>query len=102
MKQADRERLGTAARGEFPHAREFRGIQQFTPISRLHPGFVHILHVGRSEPAGCFYYIMELGDDEIQEPGERLWCVLLPDDPDSHRAELRVELATVDALLDQL
>jgi len=38
--------------------------ERFTPISRLHPGFVHILHVGRSEPGGCFYYIMELGDDE--------------------------------------
>src|SRR6266568_1727733 len=49
-----------------PFDREFRGIQRFTPISRLHTGFVHILHVGRSEPAGCFYYIMELGDDENQ------------------------------------
>ncbi|MCI0748693.1 MAG: CHASE2 domain-containing protein [Verrucomicrobia subdivision 3 bacterium] len=45
-----------------PFDREFRGIQRFTPISRLHPGFVHILHVGRNE--GCFYYIMELADDE--------------------------------------
>jgi serine/threonine protein kinase len=49
-----------------PFDREFRGIQRFTPISRLHPGFVHILHVGRSEPGGYFYYIMELGDDENQ------------------------------------
>ena len=49
-----------------PFDREFRGIQQFTPISRSHAGFVHILHVGRKEPGGYFYYIMELGDDENQ------------------------------------
>jgi CHASE2 domain-containing sensor protein len=47
-----------------PFEREFRGIQKFTPISRSHPGFVHILHVGRNDEAGYFYYIMELGDDE--------------------------------------
>src|SRR6267142_1755069 len=32
-----------------PYEREFRGIQKFMPISRSHPGFVHILHVGRNE-----------------------------------------------------
>lgn len=53
-----------------PFDREFRGIQKFTPISRSHPGFVHILHVGRNEEAGCFYYIMELGDDI--ETGQRI------------------------------
>jgi CHASE2 domain-containing sensor protein len=47
-----------------PFEREFRGIEKFTPISRLHPGWVHILHVGRNEAQGYFYYIMELGDDE--------------------------------------
>jgi serine/threonine protein kinase len=47
-----------------PFDREFRGIQKFTPISRSHPGFVNILHVGRNNAAGYFYYIMELGDDE--------------------------------------
>ena len=47
-----------------PFEREFRGIQKFTPISRLHPGWVHILHVGRNDAQGYFYYVMELGDDE--------------------------------------
>jgi len=51
-----------------PYEREFRGIQKFTPISRSHPGFVHVLHVGRNE--GCFFYIMELGDD--QETGQHI------------------------------
>jgi len=48
-----------------PIEREFKGIQKFTPISRLHRGFVHVLHVGRNEPEGYFYYIMEVGDDEV-------------------------------------
>jgi serine/threonine protein kinase len=47
-----------------PFDREFRGIQKFTPISRTHQGFVHILHVDRDEAAGYFYYVMEIGDDE--------------------------------------
>src|SRR6185503_11092247 len=47
-----------------PFQREFHGIQKFTPISRQHPGWVDILHVGRNDAQGCFYYIMELGDDE--------------------------------------
>lgn len=47
-----------------PFDREFRGIHFFTPISRMHPGFVNILHVGRNEGSGYFFYIMELCDDE--------------------------------------
>ena len=53
-----------------PFDREFRGIQRFTPISRSHPGLVHILHVGLNDQVGCFYYIMELGDDE--ELGQKI------------------------------
>lgn len=49
--------------------REFEGILKFEPISRDHPGLVHILHVGRSEGEEPFYYyVMELGDD-AHEPG---------------------------------
>ena len=45
--------------------REFDGILNFEPISRDHPGLVHILHVGRSvsEDGPFYYYVMELGDD---------------------------------------
>lgn len=43
--------------------REFNGLKSFTPISRSHPGLVHILQVGRNEDAGYLYYVMELGDD---------------------------------------
>lgn len=50
-----------------PYEREFRGIRRFTPISRTHPGFVHVLHVGRSARDDYIYYVMELGDDETRE-----------------------------------
>ncbi len=45
--------------------REFEGILKYEPISRDHPGLVHILHVGRGETDGepFYYYVMELGDD---------------------------------------
>jgi len=47
-----------------PYEREFRGLQKFMPISRSHPGLVHILHVGRNDESGLIYYIMEAADDE--------------------------------------
>jgi serine/threonine protein kinase len=46
-----------------PYEREFRGIQKFMPISRSHPGLVHVLHVGRNDIERFFFYIMEAGDD---------------------------------------
>ncbi len=48
--------------------REFEGIQQFEPISRGHPGLVHILHVGWNEERGYYYYVMELADDAVTGP----------------------------------
>jgi len=55
-------------RNRFPRAepfdREFRGIQKYSPISRTHPGWIDILHIGRNDPEGYFFYIMEAGDDE--------------------------------------
>src|SRR4029078_5845939 len=54
-------------RGAFPsdgpYEREFRGIQQVMPISRSHPGCVNVLHVGRDDVEGFFFYIMEACDD---------------------------------------
>jgi serine/threonine protein kinase len=46
-----------------PFEREFAGIQKFEPISRSHEGLVDILHVGRNDEAGYFFYVMELADD---------------------------------------
>jgi TolB-like protein/tetratricopeptide (TPR) repeat protein len=45
--------------------KEFSGLQRFEPISREHDGFVDILHVGRNDAAGFFYYVMELADDDL-------------------------------------
>jgi formylglycine-generating enzyme required for sulfatase activity len=56
------------SRHAFDHARPFErelaGIEKFEPISRSHQSFVDILHVGRNDAADCFYYVMELGDDQ--------------------------------------
>lgn len=46
-----------------PFDREFKGLSRFTPISRNHPGLVHILHVGRNDRDGYLYYVMEAADD---------------------------------------
>lgn len=45
-----------------PYEREFAGIQHFEPVSRSSSGLVHVLHVGRNDAEGYFYYVMELAD----------------------------------------
>ncbi|MBI5388311.1 MAG: serine/threonine protein kinase [Verrucomicrobia bacterium] len=49
-----------------PYEREFHGILHIEPLSRSHDGLVDILHVGRHEPEGYFYYVMELADDAAE------------------------------------
>ncbi len=46
-----------------PYDREFHGIQKFEPISRSHESQVDILHIGRNDVKGYFFYVMELADD---------------------------------------
>jgi CHASE2 domain-containing sensor protein len=48
-----------------PYLREFRGMQKYMPISLNHAGLLRILHVGRNDAEGYFYYVMELGDDQV-------------------------------------
>ncbi len=48
--------------------REFKGLQQFEPVSRTHEGLMDILHLGRHDEAGYFYYVMELADDASASP----------------------------------
>lgn len=43
--------------------REFEGIQKYEKVSKKHPGLVDVLHVGRDDEAGFYYYVMELADD---------------------------------------
>ncbi|MBI3881567.1 MAG: protein kinase [Verrucomicrobia bacterium] len=68
-----------------PYEREFAGLKKFEPVSRGHDSQVDILHVGRDDAAGFFYYVMELADDETA--GQQI-------DPEKYspktlRAELR-------------
>lgn len=58
-----------------PYEQEYRGIQSYEPISLTHPSLLAILHVGRRDADGYFFYIMELGDDI--RPGARI-------DPDTY------------------
>ena len=48
-----------------PYQREFNGIRRYEAISREHDGLVDVLHVGRNEDEGYFYYVMELADDQV-------------------------------------
>jgi serine/threonine protein kinase len=48
-----------------PFEREFSGIQKFEPLSRSHEGFIDVLQVGINEDEEYFYYVMELGDDQV-------------------------------------
>jgi WD40 repeat protein len=50
-----------------PYEREVEGIRKFEPVSRAHPSQLNVLHVGRNDAAGYFYYVMELADDA--QPG---------------------------------
>ncbi len=51
-----------------PYRRELAGIQRYEPVSRSSGGLVHVLHVGRNDAQGCFYYVMELADDAGENP----------------------------------
>src|SRR5438445_9517556 len=54
-----------------PYDREFGGIQRYEPVSRSSGGLVHVLHVGRNDPEGYFFYVMELADDSSADCGVR-------------------------------
>jgi eukaryotic-like serine/threonine-protein kinase len=45
-----------------PYEREFAGIQSYEPISRSNEGLIDVLQIGRNDPEGYFYYVMELAD----------------------------------------
>lgn len=53
-----------------PFDREFAGVQRFEPLSREDEGFVDVLHTGRNDAEGYFYYVMELADDASGRPAD--------------------------------
>ncbi len=58
-------------REERTYEREFRGIQQFEPISRTNDGLLDILQAGRNDGEGYYYYVMELADPVEAEEKRR-------------------------------
>jgi WD40 repeat protein len=54
-------------REERAYEREFRGIQNYEPISRTNDGLVDVLQAGRNDAAGYYYHVMELADDAAGE-----------------------------------
>lgn len=50
--------------------RELQGILHYEPIARKHPGLVHILHVGNDPQGEYYFYVMELGDDALNDNAE--------------------------------
>lgn len=65
-----------------PYEREFNGILKYEPISRTHEGLVQVLHAGRNDGAGCFYYVMELADAAGEvEKGRKVARENLPHSP---------------------
>jgi len=60
-----------------PYEREYNGVKEYEPISREHTNLVDVLHVGKCEEHGVFYYIMELADNfrdssEKKTPGKSI------------------------------
>src|SRR6266567_694587 len=55
----------TTFKDDGPFEREFNGIRRFETVSGTHPGLLNVFHVGRNDAAGCFYYAMEVADDEL-------------------------------------
>jgi len=49
--------------GAEPFEREFRGLKEFAKISLGESIQMALLHVGRNDAAGFYYYVMELADD---------------------------------------
>ena len=45
-----------------PYDREYEGVRNFEPLSLSHANQISILHVGRNDEAGFFYYVMDLAD----------------------------------------
>ena len=48
-----------------PYEREFDGLRRFAAISLGEARQLALLHVGRDDKAGFFYYVMELADDAV-------------------------------------
>lgn len=48
-----------------PYESEFKGIKRYKPISDKHPALLRVDFVSKMKREGYFYYVMELGDSEV-------------------------------------
>lgn len=82
--------------------REFEGIQRYEKVSQDHPGLVDVLHAGRNDREGYYYYVMELADD-VETGSEidvdRYTPRTLSSDLRQHRLRSVRECVSVGALL---
>src|SRR5205085_7617622 len=81
---------------EHPYELEFNGILKYEPISRMHEGLVQVLHVGRNDEAGCFYYVMELADAAEKVISESVASKTVKAQPHSHTSSLATDLLITD------
>lgn len=49
--------------GPEPFEREFSGLRRFANLQVPNPSLLKVLHVGKNDAAGFFYYVMEVADD---------------------------------------
>ncbi len=49
-----------------PFDREFKGVKEFASASSGEAAQLALLHVGRNDDEGYFYYVMELADDAVR------------------------------------
>lgn len=52
-----------------PYEREYSAIRRYEPVSRKADGLVQVLHAGRIDEEGLFYYVMELADSAPVDTG---------------------------------
>jgi transcriptional regulator with AAA-type ATPase domain len=52
----------------WPFEQEFSALKRIESISQRLDGLVRILHIGRNNRSGYYYYVMELADDQTSRP----------------------------------
>jgi DNA-binding NtrC family response regulator len=52
----------------WPFEQEFSALKRIESISQKLDGLVRILHIGRNDRSGYYYYVMELADDQTSRP----------------------------------
>lgn len=83
--------------------REFDGIRLFADVCLGNPGQLAVLHVGRRDEEGFFYYVMELADDAVRgrDMNEEEYLPLTLDEERRRRRHTVVETIRIGVALGQ-